>query len=290
LRLDSDPRIVYRRRVRSSLVIVGLVAACGGSPQPVPERTPVVSEGLDTDDLEPVSIELVANVTSVAPGGQLVVATVFHMEPEWHIYWTNPGESGLATKADVTVPDGFDIGDVRYPGPMRFESPGPVVSYGYAGTAALSSIARVGDDAGAGPYEVSVSASWLACRDACIRGRGEASLIIENGPRTAASSAVLEEHEAALPRPFEQLGASAEWIGLELAIGIPDADSVEWFPTEDTESATQSVSAAPTNESTTLTIAFDRAPDAASGVIAVTHERVTIFYQLDEAPPAAPEP
>lgn len=277
------------RGARSYVAIAGVLVACGSapSPEPTPTRAPITA-GLDTEDIEPVAIELIADVGRVGAGEQLVVATVFRMDPEWHIYWVNPGESGLATEVELSAPDGFEVGEVRYPGPMRFESPGPVVSYGYTGVAALSAVVQVPDDAGEGPYELSVSASWLACKDACIRGRGEATLTVEGGAREPAPSEVIADHEAALPRPFDELGATAVWASAtELQIAIPGAGEAEVFPTVDTESVLQGVAAIPGADGVSLRFSFDSAPDVVRGVIAVPRDGATRFYQLDHSP--APE-
>jgi DsbC/DsbD-like thiol-disulfide interchange protein len=53
--------------------------------------------GLKTD------ARLVADVASVEPGTTFTTGIVLTMAPGWHIYWKNPGESGLATSITWTA-------------------------------------------------------------------------------------------------------------------------------------------------------------------------------------------
>ncbi|HET6899806.1 MAG TPA: thiol:disulfide interchange protein, partial [Vicinamibacteria bacterium] len=45
-----------------------------------------------------VQPELVADVESIAPGRPFQAGLRLRMDPEWHTYWKNPGDSGLATR------------------------------------------------------------------------------------------------------------------------------------------------------------------------------------------------
>jgi thiol:disulfide interchange protein DsbD len=54
------------------------------------------------------------------------VALRFQVEPGWHIYWRNPGESGVATTAKWTLPAGFSTDSLAYPTPSRLDVAGVV--------------------------------------------------------------------------------------------------------------------------------------------------------------------
>ena len=279
--------------MRSSAAIIAVLSACGGSTAPasIDRRSTdaVAVEGREQP--EPIDIELVADAASVGPGDDFILATRFVIQPGWHIYWINPGEAGLATEVDMAGPAGFVIGELRYPGPSRFESPGPVVSYGYAGVAALSAVVQVADHAGDGPYEFLASASWLACKDACIRGRADATLVIPRGPRAPAAHSNLADHAASLPRALDELGALIQWRDdggqLELVIEIPGASAVELFPTEDHELTISGTAAIPAADGAILRVAYERAPTVARGVLAVTRDGAVSYYELALTPPGA---
>ena len=59
--------------------------------------------------------------------GETVHAVVeLRVEEGWHIYWTNPGDSGLPTRLTFPEQTGLDFGPVQYPLPDRFVAPGEI--------------------------------------------------------------------------------------------------------------------------------------------------------------------
>ena len=53
-----------------------------------------------------IEVELIPATTGVEPGGTLTLALRLNADEHWHTYWKNPGDSGLATHIDWTLPDG----------------------------------------------------------------------------------------------------------------------------------------------------------------------------------------
>ena len=43
------------------------------------------------------------------------VGVLLEVEPGWHVYWMNPGDSGAPTTVSLTLPPGFTAGPVRFP-------------------------------------------------------------------------------------------------------------------------------------------------------------------------------
>jgi DsbC/DsbD-like thiol-disulfide interchange protein len=74
-----------------------------------------------------VTATLVSETRSIVPGRQLHLALRQQMAPGWHTYWSNPGESGLPTTINWSVPRGFRAGPILWPTPERFTA-GPVVA------------------------------------------------------------------------------------------------------------------------------------------------------------------
>ena len=62
------------------LLVCSLLAALTANAQPAPH----------------VRVDLVAAVTSIAPGDLFDVVFRQDIDDEWHTYWTNPGDSGAA--------------------------------------------------------------------------------------------------------------------------------------------------------------------------------------------------
>ena len=124
-----------------------------------------VGESIRTDH---VKARLLADVQSVAPGQAFSVGLEFVIQPGWHTYWRNPGDSGLPTKLAWTLPPGLTAGAIEWPAPHRFDLP-PLVNYGYAGQVLhLVPISAAHDLATAAPLVLRAKASWLVCADICV--------------------------------------------------------------------------------------------------------------------------
>ena len=59
------------------------------------------------------------------------IGVLFDLAPGWHLYWRNPGETGLAPRLAFEV-TGHHVGDVSWPAPETFrEADGLFTTYGY---------------------------------------------------------------------------------------------------------------------------------------------------------------
>ncbi len=97
------------------------------------------AQGADTTGLrrtERIEAELVAMSRWAAPGSTAVVAVRQDIEPGWHTYWRNPGDSGGATTLSWRLPEGARAGDIVWPLPSRQRLQG-LVNYGYEGVVYL---------------------------------------------------------------------------------------------------------------------------------------------------------
>ena len=64
------------------------------------------------------------------PGKPTLVGLKLRMAQEWHTYWKNPGDSGLPTKIQWTLPEGWKAGEIQWPYPQPLPV-GPLMNYGY---------------------------------------------------------------------------------------------------------------------------------------------------------------
>src|ERR1700722_18633836 len=78
-----------------------------------------------------VKAELLADVSAIQPGKPFWLGVRLMIDPSWHVYWKNPGDSGLPTRVKLTVPDGFTAGAIQFPTPNRFQQPGNIIAFGY---------------------------------------------------------------------------------------------------------------------------------------------------------------
>jgi thiol:disulfide interchange protein/DsbC/DsbD-like thiol-disulfide interchange protein len=161
----------------------------------------------DPNDL--VKAALVAETPSVAPASTLWVDLHLAIKPGWHVYWRNPGDSGLPTTIDWQLPAGFSAGPISWPVPERFVQSG-IGNYGYASTADLLVPITVAKEvATGGTALLAADASWLVCAEICIPGGAALSVSLPVAGAPAAPdpnvAALFAEARRRLPvaAPFE---------------------------------------------------------------------------------------
>ena len=102
-------------RAALSLVLLGNVARAA---EPIPP-SPIVHA------------DLVLDAVKLEAGSVVWAGVHFTMPEHWHIYWQNPGDSGIPTTLDWTLPSGISAGDIVWPTPERLPISG-LVNYGYS--------------------------------------------------------------------------------------------------------------------------------------------------------------
>ncbi|MEE8311615.1 MAG: protein-disulfide reductase DsbD domain-containing protein [Candidatus Binatia bacterium] len=124
-----------------------------------------------------VEAELVSDTKTIQPGTPFRVALRLAMEPEWHTYWENPGDTGLPTTLEWKLPKGFEAGELAFPYPHRFLA-GSYVSYGYEGEVLiLQEITPRADLPLGEDVYLGARAEWTVCRaDLCMPGGADLGL------------------------------------------------------------------------------------------------------------------
>lgn len=120
---------------------------------------------------------------SIHPGMEFQVGLRFDIEKEWHIYWRNPGDSGLAPKATWKLPAGFTVSELRFPVPERYVDLGGFTTNILEGTPTLLATVKAPDDLKVGrSVELSADLQWLVCKNACIMETTKVSKVLEVVP------------------------------------------------------------------------------------------------------------
>ncbi|MDP2361800.1 MAG: protein-disulfide reductase DsbD family protein [bacterium] len=166
----------------------------------------------------PVALGLHAATTGVAPGGTTTLLVHFRLERGWHLYWINPGDSGLPPDLRWSLPAGWRAGPPTWPVPQLKESEaGRSLAHEeellLAVPLTAPADARPGEE-----VEIRLSADWLACREACVPGEGRATLRLAVGERPKA----------------DRRGARL-WKRLQRSLPLP-APSGEWWAVLDSDS------------------------------------------------------
>jgi len=105
------------------------------------------------------------------------IAISLKHHPHWHTYWINPGDAGLPAKASFTA-DGkkLELPLVEWPAPIRFISPGNILSYGFKRDYSL--FYSLPDQHS---NTIALDLQWLACKNICIPGKANYILSFKNG-------------------------------------------------------------------------------------------------------------
>jgi thiol:disulfide interchange protein DsbD len=114
-------------------------------------------------------IELVSEQDTLQAGQTSHLGLKFDLEPGWHIYWINAGDSGQPPAAKWSAPDGIRVGEFVWPVPKRLKS-GPLVDYGYEGSVLLMAPITVQRNT-TGSAQVHAQVRLVVCEEVCVPGK-----------------------------------------------------------------------------------------------------------------------
>lgn len=198
------------------------------------------------------------------------IGVEYTIQPGWHIYWENPGESGIPTEVNLALPEGMTAEATRYPGPHSFLMPGDLINYGYEGQTTLLVPVTVSD---APSGTVTASTRWLVCRDEqCVPGRATLTLDLP-----AAEPLDVTAAQSHLPAPLPE-DASVQRSAQGTQVSIPGATIEEAFPNLAMEPSLLQVAA----QGEQAVVWLKDAPaDGSALVLRVTQDGAERFYTLD---------
>jgi thiol:disulfide interchange protein len=158
-----------------------------------------------------IAPSLVAESMTPAAGAKVALAFAMKPAPEWHGYWQNPGDAGLATRVAWTAPKGLVFGPLQYPVPQPLLIAG-LMNYVYEKDYAQLVSVDVPKGLATGTrLPITVKLDWLACNpQTCVPETATLSIMltIGDGAVAPAMRAQFDRWRGALPRP---LGADAHY-------------------------------------------------------------------------------
>ncbi|MFT4624287.1 MAG: thiol:disulfide interchange protein [Myxococcota bacterium] len=183
--------------VVAGALLVGSGAIAGGKASPKPPAPPVVDftvlpatasvQPKNPDGKNhPVHARLALDRAAVQPGSTARVGLHLTQMKDWHTYWKSPGDIGLPTDIEWTLPAGITVTTHQYPVPQRFEQDGQI-SYGYEDQVLLVADLKVDPGVAPGTYPIRAKAGWLVCLTSCIPGDAEIELPLVVGPEAGDS-------------------------------------------------------------------------------------------------------
>ena len=217
-----------------SATAVLLVAACAlfTRAQAQSAAGPVVST-------EQIRAELMAHAPDgLDPGKTVWLGLQLAHQPHWHTYWKNPGDSGLPTVLQWTLPAGMVAGDIAWPTPIKIPI-GNLANYGFEDTVLLPVPVIITPEFKApligGSVPIKLRANWLVCRQECIPQEGEFVLSVPVRGSTAINAPAFEASWRASPKALSgeskvELDGNAIKVSVR---GLPPAwqgKTLDFFP------------------------------------------------------------
>jgi thiol:disulfide interchange protein/DsbC/DsbD-like thiol-disulfide interchange protein len=208
--------------------VTPLLRASDALSEPAGGRSATVTQPHITAELIPEATLLVGPKTATD------IILHLHMDPDWHTYWINPGEAGLATAIKWTLPPGWSAGPIQWPAPET-HAMGPVTTFGYGGDVYLPTTLTRPKARGSVVTDVTIQAhaTWLVCKEECIPGKADLDVKLHvAGPNATLDYKSIDNHalfaaaRARLPVPNTRWNVRANYedvgVGHALVISLAD--------------------------------------------------------------------
>jgi DsbC/DsbD-like thiol-disulfide interchange protein len=127
----------------------------------------IISLNLVAQTKSNANAKIVVNSYLLNQNQTIPIGILIELENDWHIYWRNPGDSGMPTSIDFDLPDGVKISEIKWPAPKAFEYDG-LASYGYEKRVLLLADLSVTENYTLGSIEITANLKSLICKDVCI--------------------------------------------------------------------------------------------------------------------------
>ena len=150
-----------------------------------------------------VRASLLAEPAAVAGAQPFTLAVRMQIKRGWHVYWRNPGDSGLPPEVTWTLPAGFNAGAIRWPAPERLPI-ADLMNYGYEGEVTLLvPVTPPPSLDPADPVAIQAKLTYLVCETECVPGSADLALTLPVGKPSPdpANAALFDRAKAALPAP-----------------------------------------------------------------------------------------
>ncbi len=122
---------------------------------------------------ENVDVTLVPEYDRLSLGSKFHVGLLFKINPGWHIYWKNSGDSGMRVKAKWNNDQAIRMEkEMIWPVPEKFLFDN-LMTYGYKDQVMLLSKATLNQKFAKDATTLNVTLKWLECKEVCIPGKKE---------------------------------------------------------------------------------------------------------------------
>ncbi len=114
------------------------------------------------------TVEIISERQSVGPGETFMAALKLDIDDEWHVYWRNAGDAGIAPSIRWDEGTTAETGEFFWPAPHTIPLEG-LMNYGYGKQVVLPFQVTAPDDLAVGDVlQMTGRAEWQICKDVCI--------------------------------------------------------------------------------------------------------------------------
>jgi len=157
-----------------------------------------------------LSVTLLVPPGQIYPGESFTAGLDFRMEPGWHVYWINAGDSGEPPTVQWHLPAGVTADPLEFPPPKRLPL-GPLMDFGYENEVVFPVPMNVAAGFHPAAHEIPIAAhvSWLVCREVCIPGKGDLAvrrMALAKAPANpttdTTAQSIIQHFQDQLPQPL----------------------------------------------------------------------------------------
>jgi len=240
----------------------------------------------------PAKARLLSEVSSAAAGDGVTIALELTMEPHWHVYWHNSGDSGIPPEIKWELPEGVTAGSIDWPYPTRISVP-PLMNFGYENRVLLLTNLQIPQDFKGAQLDIKARANWLVCKETCIPGKADLNLSLpisqirgewnEHHADFEATRKKFPIHDEKLTATFER-SASSLFLDVKGTSGVTGAEFFPWDSGVLANAAPQRLENKPEGIRLALTVDSQRVDDIKQlpGVLVISNANAeTLAYWLD---------
>jgi DsbC/DsbD-like thiol-disulfide interchange protein len=222
-------------------VMVPIRAAVGFAATVFASSVAIEARAQDASPWKQDSHSAVRLLAGSRSGAVLLGGIAFQLQPGWHTYWRNPGDSGVPPRFDFTKSENIEAVTILWPAPTKFSDGGGGTSLGYQKQVVLPLriVAKNADK----PVTLRAEINYAVCEKICIPVEANAELAFtsvastQDGALSAALDTVPKPATIGDPNPLTIRDVKRDGkTGVLVDVAAPEASEVNLFvegPTPD---------------------------------------------------------
>ena len=140
------------------------------------------------------------------------LGVLINLQDDWHIYWRNPGDSGLPTDIELSLPNGITASEIKFPIPKIFASE-EIVNYGYGHQVLFLFDVNVPENYSLQEINISAKINSLICKEMCKAFDTTVTISLDMSKDFTAEESISRLFEATrkmIPEQNQDLNINAE--------------------------------------------------------------------------------